>query len=107
MGFRRRSTGETTPAVETKTAAKGKLSYNRVGSLVEKKDGTQYIKFDESFDLAKLVYDGKPVKYLNMEDPTIKFDRQVASGKITEAEADEKAAKIPSYVLFEITAVTE
>lgn len=108
MGFRRRSTGETTPAVEPKkTATKGKSNYNKMGAILEKKDGGVYLKLDETFDIAGLTYNGKPVKSLQIEDPTAKFDRMVASGKMTEADADEKAAKVPSYVLFEVQVVVE
>lgn len=109
MGFRRRSTGETTPAVETKKAApaKGKSNYNKMGAILEKKDGGVYLKLDETFDIAGLTYNGKPVKSLQIEDPTTKFDRMVASGKMSEADADEKASKVPSYVLFEVQLQTE
>lgn len=111
MGFRRRSTGETTPAVEPKkTATKGvnvNSKYNKMGSILEKKDGGVYLKLDENFDVAGLTYNGKPVKTLQIEDPTAKYDRMVKSGKLTEAEADEKASKVPAYVLFEVQLQTE
>lgn len=111
MGFRRRSTGETTPAVETKKAASKGVNinskYNKMGAILEKKDGGVYLKLDENFDVAGLTYNGKPVRTLQIEDPTAKYDRMVASGKLTEAEADEKASKIPSYVLFEVQLQTE
>lgn len=108
MGFRRRSTGETTPAVEPKkTATKGKSNYNKMGAILEKKDGGVYLKLDAEFDITRLTLDGKPVKSFQIEDPTAKFDRMVASGKMSEADADEKAAKVPSYVLFEVQVVVE
>lgn len=108
MGFRRRSTGETTPAVEPKkTATKGKSNFNKMGAILEKKDGGVYLKLDADFDITRLTLDGKPVKSFQIEDPTAKFDRMVASGKMTEADADEKAAKVPSYVLFEVQVVVE
>lgn len=108
MGFRRRSTGETTPAVEPKkTATKGKSNYNKMGAILEKKDGGVYLKLDDKFDIAGLTYNGKPVKSLQIEDPTAKYDRMVASGKMTEAEADEAASKIKSFVLFEVQVVVE
>ena len=108
MGFRRRSTGETTPAVEPKKAAtKGKSNYNKMGAILEKKDGGVYLKLDADFDIGRLSLDGKPVKSFQIEDPTAKYDRMVASGKMTEADADEKAAKVPSYVLFEVQVVVE
>ena len=112
MGFRRRSTGETTPVPETKQKTLGKgvnvnSKYNKMGAILEKKDGGVYLKLDENFDVAGLTYNGKPVRTLQIEDPTAKFDRMVASGKLTEAEADEKASKIPSYVLFEVQLQTE
>lgn len=111
MSFRRRSTGEVVPQVETKTApaksSKGNSKYNKMGAILEKKDGGVYLKLDENFDISGLTYNGVPVKALQIEDPTAKFDRMVASGKMSEADADEKASKIPSYVLFEVQLQTE
>lgn len=111
MGFRRRSTGEVTPQVETKKVpakgSKGSSKYNKMGAILEKKDGGVYLKLDENFDISGLSYNGVPVKTLQIEDPTAKFDRMVASGKMSEADADEKASKVPSYVLFEVQLQTE
>lgn len=109
MGFRRRSTGETTPVPETKQKSlpKGKSNFNKMGAILEKKDGGVYLKLDAEFDISRLTLDGKPVKSFQIEDPTAKFDRMVASGKMSEADADEKAAKVPSYVLFEVQVVVE
>lgn len=110
-GFRRRSAPETTttaPAtVAKKTATKGNSKYQKVGAILEKKDGGVYLKFDTEFPLEGLTFNGQPVKSIDIEDPTAKFDRMVASGKISEAEADEKAAKVPSFVLFEVQIRTE
>ncbi len=109
MGFRRRSTGETTPVVETKqkSLTRTNSKFNKMGAILEKKDGGVYLKLDSEFDISRLTLDGKPVRSLQIEDPTAKFDRMVASGKMTEAEADEKASKVPSYVLFEVQLQTE
>lgn len=112
MGFRRRSTGETTPVADTKPKTLGKglnvnSKYNKMGTIMEKKDGGVWLKLDDNFDIAGLSYNGKPVKTLQLEDPTVKYDRMVAAGKLTEEEADEKASKVPSYVLFEVQLQTE
>lgn len=115
MGFRRRSTGETVVAktetsskVDTKKPSKGGSSkFNKMGAILEKKDGGVWLKIGDDFDISGLSYNGKPVKSLQVEDPTSKYDRMVESGKLTEKEADEKASKVPSYVLFEVTLVTE
>lgn len=115
MGFRRRSTGETVVAevaekksLPTKGKGGGGTKYNKMGAILEKKDGKGvWLKIGEDFDISGLSYNGKPVQQLQIEDPTAKFDRMVESGKLTEKEADEKASKVPSYVLFEVTLVTE
>jgi hypothetical protein len=113
MGFRRRSVPDTTPVTETKSlppskaVVKGKKRFIKAGAILEKKDGGVYLKFDENFDLTGLALNGSPVTGLQIEDPTAKFDRMVTAGKLTEKEADEKAANVPSYVLFEVTLVTE
>jgi hypothetical protein len=111
MGFRRRSTTETTataPAtVAKKSPTRTNSKYQKVGAILEKKDGGVYLKFDTEFQLEGLTFNGLPVKAIEIEDPTAKFDRMVASGKMTEADADEKAAKVPSFVLFEVQLRTE
>lgn len=112
MGFRRRSAPDTVvEETSTKTLAKavvkGKKRFIKAGAILEKKDGGVYLKFDEKFDVTGLSLNGSPVTGFQIEDPTAKFDRMVASGKMTEVEADESAAKVPSYVLFEVTVVTE
>jgi len=113
-GFRRRSAGEaTTEAPAAKTATKpafknSKTSpFKKVGAILEKKDGGVYLKFDTEFDVKGLTLNGVPVKSIQIEDPTAKFDRMVASGKMSEADADEAAAKVPSFVLFEVQIITE
>lgn len=110
MAFKRRGAAEA--VVETKStpaATKGgggKNKYHKLGAILEKKDGGVYLKFDAEFNLDGLTLNGSPVTSIQIEDPTVKFDRMVASGKLTEGEADEKASKIPSYVLFEVQVVT-
>lgn len=117
MSFRKR----TAPAVEkprvekepakpaNKPQAKGKSTFVKLGAIIEKKDGGAYIKLDGGKEgiLPEIEVDGKRVTGFQLEDPTAKFERMVNAGKMSEEEAEEKASKIPSYVLFEITAITE
>lgn len=112
MGFRRRSAPveqqkEAKTLTSTKTSVKGKKRFIKAGAILEKKDGGVYLKLDNNFDITGLSLNGAPVTALQFEDPTAKFDRMVEAGKMTEKEADEKAANVPSYVLFEVTVVTE
>jgi hypothetical protein len=112
MGFRRRSATETTATATPATVAKKSPTrtnskYQKVGAILEKKDGGVYLKFDTEFQLDGLTFNGLPVKAIEIEDPTAKYDRMVAAGKMSEADADEKAAKVPSFVLFEVQIRTE
>jgi hypothetical protein len=108
MTFKRRGAVEVAETKSTTSASKGggKNKYHKLGAILEKKDGGVYLKFDTEFNLEGLTLNGAPVTSIQIEDPTAKFDRMVASGKISEAEADEKAAKVPSFVLFEVQVVT-
>lgn len=111
MTFKRRGAAETTQSESARKAdlpkGAGKNKYHKVGAILEKKDGGVYLKFDTEFNLEGLTLNGVPVKSIEIEDPTAKFDRMVAAGKLTEQEADEKAAKVPSFVLFEVQVRTE
>jgi energy-coupling factor transporter ATP-binding protein EcfA2 len=92
-----------------KPQAKGKSTFLKLGAIIEKKDGGAYIKLDGGKEgiLPEIEIDGKRVTGFQLEDPTVKFERMVNAGKMSEEEAEEKASKVPSYVLFEITAITE
>ena len=110
MAFKRRGAAEVQAEPERKSSlpkGSGKNKYHKVGAILEKKDGGVYLKFDTEFNIEGLTLNGVPVKAIEVEDPTAKFDRMVAAGKLTEEEADEKAAKVPSYVLFEVQVRTE
>lgn len=109
MAFKRRGAAEVVETKSTPAATKGgggKNKYHKLGAILEKKDGGVYLKFDTEFNIEGLTLNGVPVTSLQIEDPTAKFDRMVAAGKLTEEEADEKAAKVPSFVLFEVQVVT-
>ncbi len=84
----------------------GKSNFIKLGAIVEKKDGSVYLKFDAN-STAEITVNGKPLKNFQIEDPTLKYDRMVASGSMTEAQADDAAAKVPAYVLYEVTAQVE
>jgi hypothetical protein len=108
MSFKRRGVSEAPVAtVAKKSPTRTNSKYQKVGAILEKKDGGVYLKFDTEFQIDGLTFNGLPVKAIEIEDPTAKFDRMVAAGKLTEAEADERASKVPSFVLFEVQLRTE
>lgn len=116
MSFRKRTTPaqepQTAPAtkVADKPQAKGKYTFVKLGAIIEKKnDEGVYIKLDGGKEgiLPEITVNGKKVTGFQVEDPTLKYQRMADANKITQAEADEKAALVPSYVLFEVTAITE
>lgn len=83
---------------------KGEKKTSGYVSVLEVKEGEKgdYIQFTKNPNVEILVngvnVNGKSV-YLN--DPAEKFDRFVESGNMTEEEAEEAVAKIPSYVIEE------
>lgn len=125
MGFRRRgppadvettaknvtntkgAVGGNTAKGNTKSTGKGgnkNSNFIKLGAIVEKKDGSVYLKLDEESG-AEITVNGRSLKSFQIEDPTVKFDRMVEAGKLTPEEADEKANNVPAYILFEVTAL--
>lgn len=109
MAFQRRRGGNASTSESkegTKKTGKGSKTFVKLGAILEKKDGGVYLAVDTR-DNPEIIVNGRPVTSFQVEDPTAKFDRMVLSGHMTEQEADEAAGKVPDYVLFEVTAVTE
>lgn len=87
-----------------------KGSFVKLGAIIEKKDGEGvYLKLDGGKEgvLPEITVNGKKVTGFQVEDPTVKFDRMVAANKMSRQEAEEAAANVPTYVLFELQAITE
>jgi hypothetical protein len=108
---------------ELKEITMAKKYYN-LGSMKTKKekdaDGNvqYYIELDKEL-VGKLKIDGKPLAksndgkvYIQVERPTAKFDRMLASGKISDTEYNDKTERFSkdgdlSFVKFDLQAVTE
>jgi flagellar basal body rod protein FlgF len=97
--------------------AKGKRNYAQVGSFAlssregENGEKSYYIKISKD---TQLTINGKKVKgeYLNVEKPTVKFDRMLAKGTISQEEYNDKIAAFEgegklSFIKFEISAELE
>lgn len=107
MSFRRRTKEEATkPSSSKQQSSGGSRKYVKLGAILEKKDGGFYLAFPKDEEI-EISVNGEVAKYINIEDPTAKFERFVESGKMTEEEAQESVDKIPEFVIFEVTAVIE
>lgn len=85
----------------------GNGNFIKLGAILEKKDGGVYLKFDTQNGAPEITVNGRVIKNFQIEDPTAKFERMVNSGKMSEEDAEKSVAKIPDYVLYEVTAVAE
>jgi hypothetical protein len=72
----------------------------KLGTIRKSKKGSLYIKVDNDVKLLKN-------SALQIQDPRKKIKDQVASGKLTEAQGEERLSKIPEYIRQEIFLVTE
>jgi hypothetical protein len=92
-----------------------KKNYVKVGGMLEKKEkddqgrAAYYIKLD---DKVTVTVNGQKVTALNIQRPTDMYDRLLASGKISEAEYEEKMSQFEkdgklSFVKFEVTAALD
>jgi hypothetical protein len=72
----------------------------KLGTIRKSKKGGLYIKVDTDIKLLK-------DSALQIQDPRKKVKDQVASGKLTEAQGEERLSKIPEYIRQEIFLVTE
>jgi hypothetical protein len=72
-----------------------KKESRKVGQVLTGKNGGHYIKIEQSVTLTE-----GDVLFLNKPEETLQ--RLVAAGTITQAEADAKLAKVPSFVKYNI-----
>jgi len=86
---------------------KTKKDYQRFGSMLQGKepdfDGNKsyYIKLDDSFAEAL------DARFLRVERPDAAINAMVRNGQITPEEHEERLAKIPDFVKFNIVLVKE
>lgn len=95
-----------------------KKTYFNLGSMKLRKDKDEngnpqyYVELDPKI-VDKIRIDGKKItKYFQVERPTAKFDRMLASGKINEKEYEEKVAEYEkdgrlSFVKFDLQATSD
>ncbi len=76
-------------------AAKKGSSWLTVGEILVSKAGSPYIKFKEDFEV-------KQGMTLTMQDPRVRLEEAVAAGRMSEDEAQERAAKIPEFVKYSL-----
>jgi hypothetical protein len=88
------------------TKKSGKKTFVKFGALIKGKEGGYYVTLDKELTLN---VNGKPFtgKYINVDDPKLKFQRMLDKGLITEEEYQEKIEKIPEYIRQELTIVLE
>lgn len=78
--------------------------YQRVGQMLQAKNGNYYLKFETKDKEPIVIEDGEAIF---MDKPEEMFNRMLELGKISEQEAQEKIAKVPGFVKFNLTKVTE
>lgn len=78
--------------------------YQRVGQMLQSKSGSYYLKF-KTEDKSPVVIESEDVIYMDKPEDTI--NKFLEMGKMSEQEAKEKIAKIPGFVKFNLTKVTE
>lgn len=95
-----------------------KKTYHNLGSMKLKKDKDEngnaqyYIELDKKI-ADRIKIDGKPIsKFINVERPTAKFDRMLASGKLSPEEYEQKIEEFGaegklSFVKFDLQATQE
>jgi len=66
--------------------------FSNFGVLIKKDDGSFYVKVEKDLDI-KINGEDFSGRYINMDKPTVKFDRMLKKGVITEEEYDEKCAR--------------
>lgn len=80
----------------TTGAAKAKgSSWLTVGEILISKAGSPYVKFKEDFEV-------KQGMTLTMQDPRVRLEEAVAAGRMSEDEAQERAAKIPDFLKYSL-----
>lgn len=76
------------------------MAWNKVGQVLKSKKGSFYIKVEKDLTLAA-------GSSLQLQDPRAGFKRMAETGKISEEEAEAKAAKLPEFLKYDIFEVTD
>jgi len=71
---------------------------SKVGQVLKSKAGKTYLRFEKAVNIAE-------GEALFISTPAEDIEFLVTSGKITRQEADDKLAKVPSFVLYNIKQV--
>lgn len=87
------STKKPTKPVETQSAPAEKKSWARLGSMLQAKSGGYYLKFEEDVTI-------KAGETVLLRKPADEVQRLADRGVIDQAKADERIAKIPEFVKF-------
>lgn len=73
---------------------------SRVGQALKSKAGNTYLKFDKAITISE-------GEALFLNTPQADIQSLVEKGKITQEEADQKLAKVPSFVVYNIKQVSK
>ncbi len=74
--------------------------WNKVGAIKKSQKGSLYIDVQSAVEL-------KMGQRLQLQNPRESIDRLVKSGKLEEAVGEERKAKIPEFVKYDVFLVTE
>lgn len=78
--------------------------YQRVGQMLQSKAGGYYLKF-KTDDNSPVVIESDDVIF--MDKPEDVINKMLEMGKLSEQEAQERISKVPGFVKFNLTKVTE
>lgn len=76
------------------------MAWNKLGQLKKSKKGSLYIQLEKDVTL-------KSGASLQLQDPRKGIQRGVESGKLTQEAADEKIARVPEFVKYDVFEVTD
>ena len=74
--------------------------WTKVGSIRKSKKGSLYVKVDADVTLKK-------DSVLQIQNPRDNITSRLKAGKLTEAEANERLAKVPEFIRQEVFLVEE
>lgn len=117
MGFRRNSNKATetkqeevksTPQKASKSSGGGggKTYHNNALTVMVGKDGDPYIVINNKFE-GEITVNGKKVTQIFTKHPMKELEESVEAGRLSEEKAEQIAAKIPEYIVGNVTLVTE
>jgi hypothetical protein len=78
-----------------KGGVKGKSPWKPVGEILKSKAGKLYVKFKEDFTV-------EAGSTLMIQDPRVNIQEGVTAGRMTEEQAEERLAKIPEFVRYNL-----